>query len=550
MNRTHATLLGAVLLQLIAASTLLTGCTQNTIDLKSEEACSGLKDEKQKVCSEIVSRRSDLMARGRYTAAERERWARDVREDTLKLKAALSNYERAPLWLCKVDTRLNPGFIKCVDLRMMLAASRADSITNIFRDLNTIAKLTNLKKDVWAKCDSGAWVDFDTSTLEIGSTSGTVAYQFNKSLMKACAAAVNPGSIGSAGGAPGGPGSFTGLTGIDTNGRDCARGIPTNISSGASWKKFTDEAMKQADKMGTQCSQGLLAGLIEGETGTGPDDTVSPGTDGGTAGGGSDNGATIIVPDPCPAGPPCTEKVCSPDGCHTRYSTGGGDAASKNIPNKPRPGWNTTLTPSQPPKKTVQAPNGNWAEYEWNGNRWSFKDRGSIPPLVKIPPKECIDEYCQSCERFMDMYPKLRDSCAQPYNSKAADLCKQFGKTNQCCKSKSTGADPRVVTPLPDGEMACYGSPSDVTEESCKKKCSVASDNSCMSACKSAFKRTPFAFDMLDKLCERAISEACFSSGGIAMPQYGPVSGRQGALGGTVPAPKPDPNPRGSEFLF
>lgn len=89
-----------------------------------------------------------------------------------------------------------------------------------------------------------------------------------------------------------------------------------------------------------------------------------------------------------------------------------------------------------------------------------------------------------------------------------SSTCSQTVGAIDCCSNSA--ADPRVVMPTPDGlQCADPLSSEQLQEEACRQFCSAVSD--CYEECVDLQNRgLVMDFDLLDSICQYAISEACF----------------------------------------
>jgi hypothetical protein len=175
---------------------------------------------------------------------------------------------------------------------------------------------------------------------------------------------------------------------------------------------------------------------------------------------------------------------------------------------------------------------GNYMFYDRNGQP---QTSGSITDFADC---QLTDTGCGQCSKADKLIREAMQDCFKS-NGKGA-LCGSYQGVASCCGTSMAG-DPRVVMPTPDGGLMCNVDSDTIKKQECKKKCSVASDPDCEKTCTSSKVRT-VPFDAMDRYCQAAISEDCFSSGTIiTVPdrQPGAVNPRPYA-GGSLSSPFAD----------
>ena len=511
-----------------------------------QSACDGITQSQLELCNAVVDKRFELLDKMPQGAGERfPDFVDTVYKDTRTLREVIGRARSDVRFLCKVPKlRTEYDHVECAPMSTMMAYMTTSSSSVAVDDLAAVVKQFQLAGRVLGKCENGAWVAIATNSAGTVGANGVLDDPIQKLLVAACDKTTDPlPQTGSTGTSPTGPASgYSGWTGIDSS-KSCG----LNVGATTSIASFTKGAMSRVDAMKDRCTATLVDSLRSDTDGdlTPPDTSDSSGS--GDSGAGSpgtetktDNGDG-------------TETVCTEDGCYVRYKTAG---ASKPV-DKSCTG-NTCVTienlgqdqNGQPQaNKNVENNKANggkgvWVQFSWDpaGRRWRAVANGdnSTPPLVG--PHDCVDEACSSCKAFMDLYPKLEASCRG--GGSASELCAEFASASSCCTNPNAiHADPRVIIPNSTGDMVCYGTDPNLQAQSCQQRCSVAADSDgCTIACKGSMP-SDFKMDILDVLCQRAISDECFVSNGIAIPPTGTVRP------GFGPPPKPASAP-GLGMLF
>lgn len=165
--------------------------------------------------------------------------------------------------------------------------------------------------------------------------------------------------------------------------------------------------------------------------------------------------------------------------------------------------------------------NGTQVRYFNDGSKTWLRGNGTLyyyPPGSNegqrvTPQGDCIEEICQACNEFINVFISDADECLLS-RDRSSSSCESIRKATECCTSQSDAlTDPRIILPNPDG-YACYAqlSPEAARNQFCKDKCSLAQDTNCEEQCR-LVAHPVLQFELMDNACQYMISEECFSSG-------------------------------------
>jgi hypothetical protein len=429
------------------------------------------------------------------------------------------------------------GHVKCVRLENLLAGLKSEMVIALIKDLDQLNK--RLKNDS-TKCADGRWASLSTESdlggYEKLGRSAKLQVDLSAAISNKCLTAGTSVSDES---------GLSGITGLGSMSSVCALSLQPSkgLSDLVSQFQKIDAAFNQS------CNTTLAGSLMEGTESDKAQQKITDNGDGTEtvcddagdncyvrykkeAGGDTTTGGKNPT-ETCDSSGVCTSEVSGldynnrpytvkvtryPDGTefgHIHWPDFNGAPLDKYIIDTPggtdymmicrgsscRDGY---LRPGQ--REPTMFDEGNPAGWDkrWNGiaNRKVTGD--------------CFEDSCPSCQQHHNDLSKIKFDCLSSGGN--SPTCQASLQASSCCSdSRLFPPSGKLIIPRQDGGYGCNGNASaEIASGVCKKKCSIASDADCTTACSSSANRGRMDFDMLDAFCKRAISDSCFGSGAAA----------------------------------
>ena len=487
--------------------------------------CSSLPDSKRKLCENIFEQQiknKELFVKSKvYRIDEQKNMEYRAYIDRDKIVQDIRQSDAIPEYLCAVrDT----GIVQCAPFSYVLASFDAQMGQFILQDIEKLAEDLGIDVDGHAlfRCGNGLWdvidtpdpfenLDSSTSTgsnsmsssvgsaslvSEIPSISEVFTLEKTKSMIDICSNLRQNDNRPTMGGA----GSFSGITGIDDFPGMCAFGSIDNNS-----ERFVKWIQMNIDFHQTCMQGGGSIAPIEGgdddPDGNGDDDPDGNGDDDPDGNGDDDSDEDswwdrfvdwLTGSDGNGDGGSDGNGDGGSDGNGDGGSDGNGDGGSDGNGGPPKD-KDTRINPNDGGVE-VYHPKKGWIPIE------SIPDHYRIQRGVEFSDCLSDDSFCQTCNNAEQFLGKTFDECLSSPAGGDSYFCESvFGKSDCCSNPDAFPVNPGLIIPNPNGDLMCYGDIDvDFQQESCQKKCSIASyQEDCHSSCMSS--RTPnltaFAFD-------------------------------------------------------
>jgi hypothetical protein len=478
--------------------------------------------------------------------------------------------------ICKV---LHGGRVACLRLSTILAYYDSELNEALLSDIDRLLDVYGIdpRAEILMACGPGVW-----GGATLGEFAATSPADFLSNLQTDLSTSQETldkcGLIQAAtgnGGGQTGAGGFSGMTGFDPWHGSSACGF--DITGGVTLESVIEAFAEMSELFRAECGTEPWETVASGGDDPGGDPGTDPGTDPG-----ADAGDDASLEETTTDNGDGTETVCTQYGCYVRYkdpSSASSTATEADLNTScTDDGTCTTevsgLDENNEPMsvKEILHPDGTreiiisndvsvYGIEAPDGNRYIMVCKGSLCRDAAAAPGEdlpdpwkmtweeyedwmewleqqqnigvgdCIDGPCMSCSDYSEFMWDLKQGCANFGSS--SEGCQSYMREAECCSNPDAfPADPRVLMPNPDGNLACYGElDQDFQTEMCNQRCSVASHEDCNANCLST---TPaqIEFDMMAAICTMAISESCFyGTSGLA------GGGGAGPIGGGTPLP-------------
>lgn len=436
------------------------------------------------------------------------------------------------------------GAVDCSPLAAILAHHDNRFATLILRDIDRIHEVDSIdeRMEVLIGCGPGLWGAIDLASVDAAAASAVSALAAARSavqgadrLRKVCE------QLASGGAAPSRPdptaAGFSGLTGFDRLGGlgGCGGAVAAAPGSG-----FIEAAMQLTDKLRQTCSTGIQ----------------------GTVAAGGEEPPTPPPPSPKPEDPPPPPDPPKPDDRQvakqeseqkkitdsngnpvtvvvtvTTYTDGTvvTQTAIKDDTTGKTSGTILTKHADGSRTLTMYGPTDDGGtRYDQthigtHGTSWSagWQWDKKVKYRDWLYSGNCAGEPCSQCGGMSAFYEGLTSSCLGSGGKSLA--CRNYSATSACClgSANAFAGNPRVAMPNPEGDLTCVGPvvDSELKEGACKKRCSVASSEAaCTAACTNPQATRPER-TVLDRVCDAALWDACFTTGGWEVPSFGPARG-------------------------
>ena len=523
----------STVLERCSSSKIIYGDKCTDIEKYAEGICAA---EGGSLCKDIVKEKISILKKYAANSKIKSFHNKIQFNKSIKFSPLLAkNYKTQKKILCK---QYDNGNITCARILNMIAFYSPDISLNILKDIKVMEEeLDNVsaKDSTLVNCGRKQW-----SSVNLSGADG-LSQKDGAIILEKCLSVTKDFYDNYSGGTPSLGGGFSGVSGIDTGIQVCG----LDISSGTDMESFTKETIERAENMIDSCNTNpsLAGSLMEGDAGT---NTVvdSDGTKRTTSADGktqttkttnNDGSVTTQTTTLGENGTSTTTTTRTNAKSPVDGSTSSTSSTTYTDPNNPSNNHSSTTTRLD---ESDGSGNSSTRYYDSQGNEAGVKDSVwrrrneittdvwevsidedgkiskkkydflNLKDIIPPPQQGCTDiELCNACNNLRELDPKLDAAC------KGGDmaLCSAFGEAASCCGS-DVKDDPRVVMPDPQGNFVCTGeSTIDLVESRCKVECSVASRMDCTSRCTTDLIDNKLRFDPIDKICQYAISDACFS---------------------------------------